>query len=52
MCGKFTSMFSYRQVWAQENAFYLATGGDGNPAFISKSIGLIYPIVECRRLGL
>jgi len=30
MCGKFTAMFSYRQVWKQENAFYQATGGDGS----------------------
>jgi putative SOS response-associated peptidase YedK len=22
VCGKFTAMFSYRQVWEQENAFY------------------------------
>ena len=29
MCGKFTAMFSYRQVWTQQQAFVLATGGDG-----------------------
>lgn len=29
MCGKFTAMYSYRQVFDQLNAFYQATGGDG-----------------------
>ena len=32
MCGKFTAMYSWRHVWQQEQAFYLATGGDGAPA--------------------
>lgn len=30
MCGKFTAMYSYRQVFDQLDAFYHATGGDGS----------------------
>jgi putative SOS response-associated peptidase YedK len=30
MCGKFTAMYSYREVWEQERAFYEATKAQGS----------------------